>query len=149
MLEITATLRAEQEATRAASYMELTRTKGNRHRLFISVSLGVFSQWSGVGVVSYYLPIVLDSVGVTSTRDQTLIGGCLQVWNLLWAVAAATMVDRLGRRFLFLASASTMFVGYIITTGLSGSFATSGSSAIGLAVIPFLFFFFAGYDIAL
>ncbi|USW48591.1 Putative major facilitator, sugar transporter, major facilitator superfamily [Septoria linicola] len=149
MLEITTALRLEQEAVRSASYMEMTRTKGNRHRLFITISVGFFSQWAGNGVVSYYLPMVLDGVGVTSTRDQTLISGCLQVWNLFFAVGAALMVDKLGRRFLFLASASTMLIGFIITTALSGSFAETGNAGIGLAVIPFLFVFFAGYDIAL
>jgi hypothetical protein len=42
-----------------------------------------------------------------------------------------------------------MFASYVIITGLSGSFAQSGSGATGIAVIPFLFIFFMGYDIAL
>ena len=66
-----------------------------------------------------------------------------------WAVAAALCVDRLGRRFLFLASSVIMLVSFIVVTGLSGSFAQTGSSSVGLAVIPFLFLFFGGYDIAL
>jgi len=32
-----------------------------------------------------------------------------------------------------------MLVSYIIITGLSGSFASTGNSTTGLAVIPFLF----------
>lgn len=32
-----------------------------------------------------------------------------------------------------------MLVSYIVITGLSGSFASTGDSATGLAVIPFLF----------
>ncbi|KAL2289939.1 hypothetical protein FJTKL_01217 [Diaporthe vaccinii] len=149
VVEIQATITAEKEASSSASYADMVKTKGNRHRLFISVSLGIFAQWAGNGVVSYYLPLVLNSVGVESVTDQTLISACLNVWNLLWAIAAATNVDRLGRRFLFLTSASTMLVSFIIITGLSGAFAESGSAQIGLSVIPFLFIFFAGYDIAM
>ncbi|KXS98241.1 hypothetical protein AC578_6274 [Pseudocercospora eumusae] len=149
LLEITAALQAEKNAEKAASYVDMIRTKGNRHRLFITITISFFSQWAGQGVVSYYLPLVLDSVGVTSTTDQSLINACLNIWNLIWAVGAATLVDKLGRRFLFLASASIMLVGYVIVTALSGSFAETGSSPVGLAVIPFLFIFFAGYDIAL
>ena len=115
----------------------------------ISVSLGVFSQWCGNGVVSYYLAIVLRTVGITSVTHQTLIAGMLQIWNLLLASAAALSVDKLGRRPLFLASTSIMLLGYILVTALSGSFAEMGSPSIGIAVIPFLFVFFAGYDIAL
>jgi len=73
----------------------------------------------------------------------------LQIWNLIFAVGAAFSVDRLGRRVLFLTSAGTMLISYIIVTGLSGSFAQSGHAATGIAVVPFLFCFFAGYDIAL
>jgi MFS family permease len=42
-----------------------------------------------------------------------------------------------------------MLVSYIIVTGLSGSFANTGAASVGTAVVPFLFIFFAGYDIAL
>jgi MFS family permease len=103
----------------------------------------------GNGVVSYYLALVLETVGITSVTDVTLISGFLQLWNLIWCVAAAFSVDRLGRRPLFLASAVIMGVSYILVTGLSGSFANNHTPAVGIAVIPFLFIFFAGYDIAL
>ncbi|KAH7146314.1 sugar transporter [Dactylonectria macrodidyma] len=149
MTEIENTITAEKEAASSGSYSDMIKTPGNRHRLFISISLGIFAQWAGNGVVSYYLPLVLTSVGVKSVTDQTLISACLNVWNLLWAIAAATSIDKLGRRFLLLTSASVMLVSFIIVTGLSGSFASTGSSAVGMAVIPFLFIFFAGYDIAL
>jgi MFS family permease len=149
MIEIETTLRAEQDAHASTSYLDMIKTKGNRRRLFISVSLGVFAQWSGNGVVSYYLALVLETVGITSVTDQTLISGCLQIWNLIFAVAAAACVDKLGRKFLFMTSGITMLISYIIITGLSGSFAQTGHSGTGLAVIPFLFIYFAGYDIAL
>jgi hypothetical protein len=45
MMEITETLRAERDAHDSASYAEMFKTPGNRHRLFISVSLGIFVQW--------------------------------------------------------------------------------------------------------
>lgn len=149
MLEIETTIAAEIEATASASYMDMVKTPGNRRRLLISVSLGIFSQWVGNGVVSYYLPLILDSVGVKSVTDQTLISACLNVWNLLWAIFAALSVDKLGRRLLFLLSGSIMLCSFVIVTGLSATFAQNGSSSVGLAVIPFLFTFFMGYDIAL
>lgn len=155
MAEIQQTLQAEKEAEQYSSWNDLWATPGNRHRLFISLSLGTFAQWCGNGVVSYYLSIILNSVGITSVTDQTLISACLQIWNLFWAMLAALLVDRLGRRFLFMSSVSitqralwlsltifqalTMLVSYIVITGLSGSFASTQDSATGLAVIPFLF----------
>ena len=158
MAEIQQTLKAEKEAQQYSAWNDLWATPGNRHRLFISISLGIFAQWAGNGVVSYYLSIILNSVGITSVDDQTLISACLQVWNLIWAVTAALLVERLGRRLLFMTSvgrcglarfvpkeianisqAVVMLVSYIVITGLSGSFASTRDSATGLAVIPFLF----------
>jgi MFS family permease len=149
MIEIETAIITEKEVTSSASYADMVRTPGNRHRLFITVTLGIFSQWAGNGVVSYYLPLMLNTVGITSTAHQTLISACLNVWNLLFALGAGLNVDRLGRRFLFLASATTMLVSFITITGLSGSFANTLSPSVGTAVIPFIFIFFAGYDIAL
>ena len=81
--------------------------------------------------------------------DQTLINGFLQLWNLIMAALAAFNVDRFGRRTLFLVSSVGMLISYICITGLSGSFAETGSASVGVAVIPFLFLFFGFYDIAL
>lgn len=98
--------------------------------------------------MSYYLPLILNTIGVTSVTQQTLINGFLQVWNLIMAVAGAMLVDFAGRRTLFLLSTCIMLVSYIIITGLSGSFASTHVSSVGTAVIPFLFIYYGGYDIA-
>ncbi|PVH80446.1 general substrate transporter [Cadophora sp. DSE1049] len=149
LAEIGEAIRVETELNATLSYSDMLKTPGNRRRLLITVSLGVFSQFVGNGVVSYYLALVLSTVGIKSVRDQTLISACLQLWNLFWAAGAALLVDKLGRRALFLSSALVMLVSYIVVTALSASFANSGVSGVGLAVIPMLFIYFAGYDIAL
>ncbi|KAL2840405.1 sugar transporter [Aspergillus pseudoustus] len=146
--EIIHTLRAEHEAKKANSWSDMLKTKGNRHRTLISITLGIFAQWNGVGVVSYYLVLVLQAAGVTAVRDQTLLNGCLQIWNLILSVGAAFSVDRFGRRRLFLTSAVGMLISYICITGLSGSFDETGVASVGIAVIPFLFLFYGFYDIA-
>ncbi|KAL4923783.1 general substrate transporter [Aspergillus undulatus] len=147
--EIEIAIGTEKESNTSSSWSDMVKTPGNRHRLLITVTLGIFSQWAGNGVVSYYLALVLDTVGITQTKDQLLISGCLQIWNLIFGAVGALTVDRAGRRTLFLTSAGVMLVSYIIITGLSGGFASTGSAATGAAVIPFIFIYFAGYDIAL
>ncbi|KAK5442743.1 hypothetical protein LTS15_010950 [Exophiala xenobiotica] len=116
--ELKKTLVLERESWGTTSWLDLVRTKSNRHRTFISVTLGVFAQWNGVGIASYHLAPVLKTVGVTSVTDQTMISGFLHVWNLILAVLAAVSVDLVGRRKLFLASCLGMLGSYILITGL-------------------------------
>ncbi|KAJ4175292.1 hypothetical protein NW754_005713 [Fusarium falciforme] len=48
---------AEMEAEKNP-WTDLWATPGNRHRLLITLSLGTFAQWTGNGVVSYYLDAI-------------------------------------------------------------------------------------------
>ncbi|WYZ38426.1 hypothetical protein EsH8_III_000340 [Colletotrichum jinshuiense] len=148
MTEIERAIEDDKAAANSSSWMQMCSTPGNRRRAFISVTLGLFAQWNGNNVVSYYLVAVLETVGITSVTDQTLISGCLQIWNLFWAVSAAVSVDRLGRRPLFLTSCLGMLSSFTIISGLSGGFATTGTKSVGLAVVPFLYLYYGFYDIA-
>ncbi|KAJ5703120.1 sugar transporter (hexose transporter) [Penicillium malachiteum] len=149
IIEIQHTLALEEENAKISGYAEMISTPGNRHRLFITVSVGFYAQWVGNVVVSYYLSLVLKGIGITKTRDQLLISGCLQIWNLIFATVGASLVEKVGRRTLFLLSGAIMLVSYTTISGLSGGFYKTGHQAVGTAVIPFLFIYFAGYDIAL
>jgi len=92
---------------------------------------------------------VLDTVGVTDPDTQTLINGLLQLFNFAAAVSAAFLVDRLGRRTLFLWSGFGMLVSFIILTACAGVFNTSGSREAGLSVVAFIFIYFFHYDIGI
>lgn len=148
MSEISSAIESERLNRNSTSWLDLVRTKGNRHRFLISVTIGIFSQWNGVGIVSYYLAPTLAAVGINSVTQQTLISGFLQIWNLIFAVLAAFTVDRLGRRPLFLISCFGMLTCYIVISGLSGSFDKTGAANVGVAVVPFIFIYYAFYDVA-
>ncbi|KAH6990016.1 general substrate transporter [Ilyonectria destructans] len=149
MNEIQETLAIESQVLSATSWVDLLRTPANRRRTLIAVIVGWSSQWNGVGVVSYYLTLVLNTIGITEVKDQTLINGLLQIFNWLAATfMGALMVDRLGRRTLFLVSTAGMLGSYIIWTALTANFVQSGSDTIGKAVVAFIFVYYFFYDIA-
>lgn len=50
-------------------------------------------------------------VGFTQPNTKAAINGGLQIWNLLAAMTGAFMVDRLGRRTLFIISNVGMLFG--------------------------------------
>jgi MFS family permease len=101
-----------------------------------------------VAVVSYYLTLVLDTVGVTDPDTQTLINGLLQIFNFAAAISGAMLVDRLGRRTLFLWSGVGMLISFVIWTACSAVFDSTQNNALGRTVIAFVFIFYFHYDIA-
>ena len=146
--EIKATIDLDKTVASSVGWMTLIKTPGNRKRLAIIVAIAWFSQWSGTGLVSYYLNQVFNTIGITNPATQLLINGILQIWNLAWAVTGASLVERTGRRVLFISSCVGMFLFFILQTICSARYAITGSDSAAHAVIAFIFLFYAAYDIA-
>ncbi|PFH52987.1 hypothetical protein AMATHDRAFT_73803 [Amanita thiersii Skay4041] len=144
LAQIRHALRLEQEINKSTSYWSLFSTPGNRRRLKIIVAIAAFSQWSGNGLVSYYINLILEGVGITDTATKASINGGLQVFNFVVAVSAAMLVDWVGRRTLFLVSNSG-FAAWTVSTAV---YNTLHKAEAAKATIPFIFFFYFFYDIA-
>lgn len=68
--EIKETLRLEFEFKKTSSYMDFLRTKGNRYRLAILLSLGIISQYSGNALFSNYMNLIYNSMGITNQSQK-------------------------------------------------------------------------------
>lgn len=137
-----------EKAAAETKWISLIDTPGNRRRTLIGICVGSFAQWNGVAVVSYYLTLVLDTVGVKDPNTQTLINGLLQIFNFASAASAAFLVDRLGRRTLFIWSGFGMLASFIVWTVCSALFDQTQSHKLGIAVVAMIFIYFFHYDIA-
>ncbi|KAJ4240354.1 hypothetical protein NW757_012532 [Fusarium falciforme] len=147
--EIEKALELERNQESSVSWLTLVQTGPMRKRTFIAFILGFFSQWNGISVVTYYLTLVLNTIGITAVQDQTLINGLLQLFNFAAAVfAGAMMVDRFGRRRLLLVSTIGLGLSYIAWTALTSYFIKSHDESAGRAVVAFIFIAFFFYDIA-
>ncbi|KAI5122108.1 hypothetical protein M0805_002230 [Coniferiporia weirii] len=144
--EIKAAIDFDRTVAANIGWKSFLTTPGNRKRVRIIVAIAFFSQWSGNGLVSYYLNRVFDAIGIVDPTTQLLINGILQIWNLFVAVTASFLVERVGRRLLFLTSCCGMIVFW---TGQTICFKLSENS-LGAAhgTIAFIFLFYMAYDIA-
>lgn len=129
-------------------WRELVRSKANRKRLMIILALGLFSQWSGNGLVSYYLNTVLNEIGITDSQTQLKINLGLSCYNGLIACSFAFQVDRFGRRPLFLVSSIGMLVSFIIWTICSSINSRTHSGSSGVGVLVFIFIYYTFYNFA-
>ncbi|CAG8960535.1 hypothetical protein HYFRA_00008255 [Hymenoscyphus fraxineus] len=145
--EISDTLKLEQEYE-SNGWTELFKTKGNRRRALILISLGFFSQWSGNGLVSYYIGDVLKGAGVTSQKLQLEINGILNIINFIVALTACFFIDKLGRRPLFLFSTGGMLVAFCAWTICAAQFVKTSVKAASYAEIFFIFLYYVFYNSA-
>ncbi|KIW36717.1 uncharacterized protein PV06_11016 [Exophiala oligosperma] len=113
MQEMVGRIQSEEELA-GTGWSSLWMTKADKKRLAIVAFTVVIAQWSGNGIITYYLALVLDSIDVTSSFTKTLISGILQIFNFFAAMLGSLMVDRVGRRKLWLYSTIGMLVSYIV-----------------------------------
>lgn len=158
MEEIRTAIRMENEAMRSTSYLSFFKTRGNRRRFFIILAVGFFSQWSGNGLISYYLTLILNSIGYRSQNIQTLLNALLTLWGMIWGVVFSLLVNRIPRRALFLFSTAGTLATYIVWTALEATYekstdlnedGTGGPQGVAKGVLAmiflFNFFFTAGW----
>jgi MFS family permease len=114
--EIRQTIRLEKENSKQG-WDAFFKTPGNRKRVLLILLTGFFAQCSGNGLISYYLHSILNSIGITNSADQALINGGIQIWSFLLCVSFALLVDRVGRKPLFLTAGIGMLVTFSVWTG--------------------------------
>lgn len=103
---------------------------GLRKALFIGTFLAVFSELSGITIVMYYGPVILENAGFSishSLSGHAIIGVVLALCTLL----AVWLVDKYGRRKLLL----TGIAGAFLALSMLGIFFLSGTTGGYLVVI--------------
>lgn len=148
MAQIRHAFKLEKEAAGKTSWSVLWATPGNRRRMMIIIALAMFSQWSGNGLVSFYINLVLEGIGIHNAGTKAAINGGLQIWNFFSAMTGALLVDKLGRRTLFIISNAGMLVSFGVWTLTTALFESLHNDGAAKATLPFVFLFYFFYDIA-
>lgn len=122
---------------------------GIRMALLTGVLLAVFNQWTGWSGVAFYIPTLFQMAGYAKASDA--IGASLVplIANVFLTLVAVWLVDRVGRRPLWLITSAFMMV-CLIGMGLMFHFGARGPvvvlmvlliiapHAIGLGCLPWL-----------
>ncbi|KAJ5197699.1 hypothetical protein N7449_008178 [Penicillium cf. viridicatum] len=145
--EITTAIAMEKNGENSGSNIDFLRTPGNRKRLLIIISFGLFAQWSGNGLVSYYLKLIMDSIGIKDQNQQLLINGALTSFNLTTNLFFSFFVDKWGRRPIMLISSAGMMVAFVVWTILSAKYYDHENSTLGSGVLGMIFIYYLFYNL--
>ncbi len=110
LAEIESTLQEEEEG------FGILLRPGFRVAVLVGVGLAIFQQITGINTIIYYAPTILQKSGYPSARAAILATAVIGLANIVIAVIAMALVDRLGRRVLLLLSTA----GMAISLGLIG-----------------------------
>lgn len=77
-----------------------------------------------------------------------MINGCLQIFNFITAVGACFLVDKVGRRKLFLFATGGMLCSFIVWTICSARYTIAGNKSAANAVIAMIFIYYLCYNSA-
>ncbi|EHA52566.1 MFS hexose transporter [Pyricularia oryzae 70-15] len=146
--EMKETLMAEK-ATKGVGPGIFLKTPANRKRLVILITLAVFGQWSGNGLVSYYLTKIFTSIGITTQGEQTMLNGTIATVNYATALMSAVMANKFGRRQMFVGGAIAMFISFSSLTASLAVYNETGSNAASKSALGFIFIYFACYNVCL
>jgi len=150
-LEIKETLRLEFEYKKASTYSDFLKTRGNRYRLALLISLGVISQYSGNALFSNYMNLIYENAGIKKQSQKIPLNGGQTLLSLIVSVSCAFLVDRVGRRPLFLTSTSGMVLMFMCWTIVASQYEKTGGKnpkATGYPQIVFVWLFGVFYSLA-
>lgn len=132
-------------------YSALFGSRSARYRIACNIVFSIFAQWAGNGVLSYFLPAVLETAGYTDGVEQANINLGYSCFQFAFALFGAAWVERIGRRPLMLFSMTGCCIVWIGVTAATGTFSESGdtNAAAARATVACIFIFGATYSVGL
>ncbi|KZO92358.1 general substrate transporter [Calocera viscosa TUFC12733] len=117
----------------------LFNTPGRRYRMMVGIAFAWFGQFSGQNIAVYYLPKLLQNIGVTDTTKQLEYNIVYNVLGYVVSTVGARFHDILGRRKMFLISCTGMIISLSIVAGTAADFLNTGSQSASKACIAFAY----------
>jgi MFS transporter, SP family, arabinose:H+ symporter len=105
--------RVEQELQEIVESIETEQKQtgdrlfSRKHRLpiFLAVTIGMFNQLAGINAILYYLPDIFMHAGFSKVSGN-LQAVAVGATNLIFTMAAMSVIDRIGRKILLLIGAA-------------------------------------------
>lgn len=148
--QMQATIQLELEASKK-SWKDLVKTSGMRRRLLITVMLGLFTQWSGNTLISYYLGDLLKMIGFTESTYIQKVNVSIACWSLFCGATVSLLVVKIRRRVMYLTCTISLLCCYIAWTismqkAQTAQLAGTPNNSANIAVLFFIYAYSPCYN---
>ena len=140
-IEVSINFEAELLTRRWYDYRFLFNSRSARYRIWLVMLTTVFTQFIGGSVISYYLVVIINDVGITSSNEQLLLNSLNTVFSFLGGIAGAFTVDLFGRRPLLLWGTLLTGLIYIPINVIAAQAAGHVATGTGYVFIAFIFLY--------
>ncbi|KAJ4152261.1 hypothetical protein NW754_004056 [Fusarium falciforme] len=119
----------------------LVESRSSRYRLMLNVAFSWFGQFSGNNIVSYYLPIMLNGIGITDTDTKLILNIVYAVVGWTASIVGSRLHDVVGRRKMLITATAGMTVCLAIVAGCAAGYTKYGNKPASTVSIVFIFMF--------
>lgn len=127
-------------------WFQFFKSRINVHKAFISFSQAVLTELAGSSVGTYYLAILLEQAGITSSTQRLQVNIVMSSWQLVCAVLGCLCFDRIGRKVQAMVSLSGMITCFMILGGLIKTYGDGHSKSGSYGAIAIMFIFSGFYS---
>ncbi|KAI5462795.1 general substrate transporter [Mariannaea sp. PMI_226] len=119
----------------------LVESRSSRYRLMLNVAFSWFGQFSGNNIVSYYLPIMLNGIGITDTNTKLILNIVYAVVGWVSSIFGSRLHDVVGRRKMLITTTAGMTVCLAIVAACAAGYTKYGNKTASTVSIVFIFMF--------
>ncbi|KAL1858202.1 hypothetical protein VTK73DRAFT_7913 [Phialemonium thermophilum] len=136
-LQISAQLAVERKELETSSWSHMLTNFNELRRVLVAVAALTSVQTNGAQTIQVYQSVFYGGLGF-STRQQLLMSGIFGICNMSGGMTNLILIDRVGRRKLFLAGLFILSVWLGVFSACSAQYAQTGSSSWGKAGVAFV-----------
>ncbi|KAG6829863.1 hypothetical protein H0H87_009889 [Tephrocybe sp. NHM501043] len=128
-------------------YANLFRTRDSFKRTAIAGIIMFFQQWTGIDSIIYYAPFIFRNLGLSSNSVSLLATGVVGVIMVLASMLSMILIDKLGRKPLWIASCTGMGLSMLIVGVITAKFSSdwTAHAAGGWAAVIFVWIYIANF----
>jgi sugar porter (SP) family MFS transporter len=145
--QIQSTIAQEKETAKSFVWADVVRDPPMRRRFLLAAIVGFFTQWSGNGLLSFYMKKILNLVGITDNRTVQQVILSNTCWGFINAVPIAFFAPRFRRRVMFLTCTIGTAAVYTVWTIASARFAIQNTASAAIPVLVFIYLYSPFYNI--